>query len=207
MKIFHGTTTPFAHFSSQGPSPQVAGDDVLYGFARTLGTFFSESPRIAAHFVLKPEVIDAGYDSHEGSRSLCQNPWRFDPEPFEPAAQVLKCELPDNAQWHAIPLMRWMEMIADEEEAFFAGLRERCVQEGKTGVVIEAWDGQAEHPHHGRPCVEYYAPTYVVFDASPVTILEARPAAEAWDMAPEPIPGAAAPVLPAPPSMPRPRLR
>ena len=209
MILFHGTTSPLAQFQSRAPE-RTDGDadtEVVYGFARGLGTFFSAHPRIAAHFVLKAEVIDAGYDSHQGSASLCENPWRFDAEPFLQGAQVLACEVSDAQRWKTVSVEDWVGMVAEQDDGFFVELRERLDQEGYHGVMIPAWDGQQEHPEHGRPCVEYYAPTYVVFDAARVSIVEARPAAEAWNLAPEPVAGQADPVLPAAPAPARPRFR
>lgn len=207
MDLFHATTNPLLQFLARAPAPTIVDGEGVYGSARPLGTFFSTSPRIAAHFVLKPEVIDAGYDSDEGSASLCQNPWRFDDQPFLPSAQVLQCEAPAQMRWQELSALEWVEMVSTQEEEFFQALRDNALAAGFDGVRIRAWDGHSEHPEFGRPCVEYYADTYVAFDPTAVRIADARPAAEAWDMGPEPVPGAAAPVLPAPPSSPRPRFR
>lgn len=207
MELFHATTNPLVQFLARAPTPALNDGEVVYGEARPLGTFFSTSPRIAAHFVLKPEVIDAGYDSDEGSASLCRNPWFFDDQPFSPSAQVLQCQAPDQLRWQELSALEWVEMVSTQEEEFFQTLREDALAAGFDGIRIQAWDGQEEHPEFGRPCVEYYADTYVAFDPTLVSIVDARPAEEAWDMAPEPVPGNANALLPSPPKVPRPRFR
>ncbi len=197
MLLFHGTCHPFSAFQATGPGPAASleGDVGVYSHSRALGTFFSGHPRTAAHFTLRPEVLDAGFDSDEGSASLCYDPWQFDPAPFEPSAELLICQAPEGARWHEVPLMRWMEMVAEEGPTFFDRLRADLSAQGFDGVIIPAWDGRSASADYGQPCVEYFAPTYVLFDASGVSIEHRCPAEEAWNLCPEAVPGEPLPLV------------
>lgn len=183
--VYHGTCKAFERFAAQAePS-----SDWVWSVTRALGTFFSDCPRIAAYFTLKPLVIDQGFNTLEGSAVLRKNPWGFGAEPFEPTAQVLACHLP-AAKLYPMDLMRWMELCETATARQIKALRAQLQAEGYQGIVVPAWDGHQEHPIHGRPCVEYHAATTVVFDASAVTVQERMEPTQAWPQALRPTPRA-----------------
>ena len=186
--LFHGTSTKPAQFEKAPPA--VGGEGFAWSATRCLGIFFSECPRIAAHFALRPEVVDAGYDTPQGSALLRKDPWRLSPDPFQPAAEVLTCRLPDEVRLFPVPLLEWIDLCETRDATFWLTWRRELQARGFEGLRVEGWDGESEHPEFGPPCVEYHAPTVVCFDARAVRIVDRAPAAAAWGV----------------PSPPRPRL-
>ena len=182
--LYHGTRRPIEQFQPIGPGHDPTDTGVAWSQTRGLGTFFSTCPRIAAHFTLKPEVIDQGYDSDEGSKTLRENPWRYDSQPFEPGSQVLTCALADEhdpTRLAPMDLMEWMTICEEWSTAQVTEMREELQAQGFHGLYIQEWDGEEEHEDHGTPCVEYHAPTVVLFDATRASITDRRPADQAWE--------------------------
>lgn len=182
--LYHGTRRSIEQFQPIGPGHDPTDTGVAWSHTRGLGTFFSTCPRIAAHFTLKPEVIDQGYESDEGSKTLRENPWRYGSQPFEPGSQVLTCALADEhdpTRLAPLDLMEWMTICEEWSTAQVTQMREELQAQGFHGLYIQEWDGEEEHEDHGTPCVEYHAPTVVLFDASRATITDRRPAEQAWE--------------------------
>lgn len=179
--LYHGTRQHFDRFQAIGPGHDPNDEGVVFSHTRSLGTFFSGCPRIAAHFTLKPDVLDKGYDSHQGSSSLRENPWRFDPDPFDPNAQVLTCRIDQpNTRLYPMPVLRWLEICNEAEPETLEHMRQEYQAQGFDGILIEAAQDGDEHEDYGTPCVEYHDITVVLFDASKVSITDRKPAAEAY---------------------------
>lgn len=184
--LYHGTLQPLERFDAQAAAPELQDGEGVWGHARGLGTFFSVDPKIAAHFTLKAEVLDAGFDSHQGSVSLVNNPWQFDADPFLPGAQVLACQAPTGLNLASVPVLAWVAQCEEWDEEVWQEWKTRLQAQGFDGVEIPAWDGQQTHPDYGSPCVEYHATTYALFDPRPVTIVDRQPAQALWDNSPRP---------------------
>lgn len=173
MRAYHGTLTDFDQFALDQPS-------VSASWTSRLGLFFSESAPIAAHFTLKANVVDAGYDSVRGSRSLLEHPGRFDPEPFLPGARVISVEL-NLVHPHimsAVEWTRWVESVHGEKEgeASVIAFRQTLQAAGHDGLKVEAWDGHLPQADDLTPCVETDAPLWVAFSPDTVRIQSSEPA-------------------------------
>lgn len=182
MQGYHGTTRTFEAFDRQADLASVS-------MTARLGVFLSASPEIAAHFTLKPEVLDAGYDSLEGSRSLIRNPWRYDRQPFLSNAHVLTVAFELNHP-HRFDAISWMTLVDDFQgvtgaQTHFEQMRQRWLEEGYDGLIIEAWDGHSTDADGVRPSVEMDAVTYVIFQPERAQILERRVAETCWTPKPE----------------------
>ena len=77
--------------------------------------------------------------------------------------------------------MPWMEICQEWSTQQIEELRNSIQAQGFHGLYIQEWDGEEVHEDHGTPCVEYHAPTVVLFDASQVRITDRRPAEQAWE--------------------------
>ena len=171
--LYHGTVSEFDQFTLDPPGRNSPAP------SRSLGVFLSNCPRIAAHFTLKDEVLDAGYDSHEGSPSLRNDPWQFDADPFLEGACILHCAVDLTHPVH-FSCLEWMTLVEEKGSDELQALRDAWLASGHDGLIVEAWDGQVEHPEHGKPCVEMHGATVVVFDPTRVHIRQRQPAAQAW---------------------------
>ena len=133
IRAYHGTDRLFDRFEDQNEIR--SGSD-----SGQLWHFFSEDPKIAAHFMLTDEVLDAGYDADEGSRSLL-NPYRFDPDPFVPGAQVVQVGLTVQRSHHmsAVAWMEWLDTIhsGTVPEGEPLRLRQSLVDQGYDSLIIE----------------------------------------------------------------------
>lgn len=175
---YHGTARDFQAFSAE--SVQASGSATA-----CLGTFFSASPAVAAHFTLKPEVISAGYDSAAGSRSLVRNPWQFDAQPFMANAMVLMARIRlynplvlGVGEW--VDIVESLQDIQHPEAVAIRHLQ-RWSLRGHDGVLVRRWDAYKPLPGGRWASVETDAETYIVFDASRVPILERRAAESCLD--------------------------
>jgi len=173
LLAYHGSTARFTAFNPAAPA--VAGSATA-----RLGIFLSADPRIAAHFTLRPWVISDGYAHPAGSRSLLDDPWQFDPDPFLPRAAVATVAL---AWRHPFPMQasdwaRWIERVARQANpaASVAAFRHWCERSGHDGVLVQAHDGQGAV----RPSLETDAPTYIAFRPDQVTLERWTDAADAW---------------------------
>jgi hypothetical protein len=179
-RAYHGTTRAFDAFD---PAAPLASGSLT----ATFGTFFSTSAPIAEHFTLKPEVVDAGYDTEEGSRSLVRDPWRFDPAPFQANARVIAADVILQRPL-VMDALAWMALVDQvhstmEPDALVRAWRQSWEAAGHDGLLISAWDGQCTDADGVTPSVETDADTYVVFDARPVQILGSQPADACWERA------------------------
>lgn len=180
MQGYHGTTQTFETFDR-------LADQASGSITAQLGVFVSASPQIAAHFTLKPDVLDAGYDSHEGSRSLIRDPWRYDRQPFLPNAHVLDVAFDFNRPKH-LDAIAWMTLVdglqgVNGAQAQVERLREAWLEAGHDGLIIAAWDGESTDADGVVPSVEMDADTYVIFQPETVQILERRAAETCWPQA------------------------
>lgn len=173
---YHGTDRMFDCFKDQ--SAMRSGSD-----SGQLGHFFSADPKIAAHFTLNEEVLDAGYETEEGSRSL-RDPYRFSADPFVPGAQVIQAELILGRCHHmsAVAWMEWLDTIHSGTVAQGEPLRWRqtLMDQGYDSLVINAWDGHSRDADGVRPSLETDATTWVVFEAAKIVIRGRQPAAEVF---------------------------
>lgn len=177
MLVYHGTTRTFDVFD---PAPEQASGSLT----ATWGTYFSASPQIAAHFTLKPEVVDAGYDTDEGSRSLVRDPWQFDAAPFQAGAQVLTAEVTLNNP-KVMDAVTWVALVEDLHGDLDPMPRARALRaaweaDGHDGLFIPAWDGHHTDADGMTPSVETDADTWVVFDAHSVRIVARQAAETPW---------------------------
>lgn len=171
--LYHGTLSEFDQFTLDPPERNSPAP------SRSLGVFLTACPRIAAHFTLKSEVIDAGYDSDTGSATLRHNPWQFDPDPFLENACILHCST-ELGQPVRLSCLEWMALVEEKSSDELHALRQIWLDAGHDGVIVEAWDGDTEHEDYGRPCVEMHSAMVVVFDPQAVQIHKRQPAGEAW---------------------------
>lgn len=179
--VYHGTTRSFAEFAERPPIASGSSTALL-------GTFFSASAQIAAHFTLKPDVMDEGYDV--GSRSLIQDPWQFDSSPFQEGSRVaiVQLELRHPKVIAALAWMSWVEEIHGDFECEMrvAAWRQQLKKAGHDGLLIEAWDGVSKDTDGVYPSVETDATTYVLFDASQAQIQGWQEASVCWSASPAP---------------------
>ena len=171
--FYHGTIHAFDQFTHEPAARNTPSG------TNTLGVFLSACPRIAGHFTLKTEVIDAGYDSDAGSSTLRDDPWQFDAAPFLDGASLLHCKPCVSNPLHMDPVA-WLAIVEELDDEALEDLRQGWIASGHDGVLIEAWDGSSEHPEHGRPCVEMHAQTLIVFDPTQVSIITREPVHAAW---------------------------
>lgn len=170
---YHGTTAHFEQF-------EVGCAGVSGSSTSSLGGFFSTDPAIAAHFTLKPDVVDAGYDSAAGSRSLLSHPGRYDPMPFLDHARVAEVELVLERPY-LMSAQAWADWVDDihgimtDPEADVKAFRQHLLDQGHDGIQIEAWDGQRA-ADGTAPSVETDAVSFVVFNREQVTLKGWRPA-------------------------------
>lgn len=176
ITCYHGTASPPFDRFRVGPS----GDAGSGHNSARLGVFLTGCPRIAATFALKPDVIDKGYDTMAGSRSLLRNPYAFDEDPFLPDAAVLTCEADLG---HAFPISAsaWCDLVdaaACGEPDPFGPLLAGARAAGCDHIAIaRALPGERDSLGC-RPSMEYDAETWVVFDPAAVAIVAREPAAE-----------------------------
>lgn len=171
----HGTCRDFDRFDADRLGSFNPGATCRLGF------FLSTDPRIAAHFVLRPEVIERGYDSEEGSAAIIKDPFRLDPDPFEDGARVLECELALISPAR-LALRHWMGLVARDDPREIDGLRRRFLRGGHDGLLIPAWDGDvaALDEDDDVPCVEYRADTWIAFRPEAIRIVGWREPASLW---------------------------
>ena len=186
--FYHGTSAAFRRFA---PQPHARGNPT-----GTMGVFLSADPRIAASFALKAEVVDAGYDHGDGSRSMLRDPWELAEgvEPFEEGAVLLECRAAVRNP-HVMSAVDWADLadaaVEADGEAAVAAFKADLVRAGRDSVLVLAWDGSSVTSAELEPCCEYDAPTLCVFDHAAVSVTGSRSACWGW------LPEAAASLVPA----------
>lgn len=157
---YHGTNRRFDQFRRHAPA--ASGSPT-----RELGTFFSEAPRVAAHFALRPEVINEAYLDPQGSGCLLDDPWQLDSDPFLPHAQVVRARLGfARPAWvNPLDFAQWVEGLrhlpASIAGVQVAAWREQLLQDGHDGIGMRA---------HAALCVEYAGVTWIALDLATIQI-------------------------------------
>lgn len=172
--LYHGTTQHFDRFLDEPHQRNTPSATNL------IGVFLSECPRIAAHFTLKTDVLDDGYDSLIGSRSLRQYPWQYDPDPFLPGACVLHCRARVENPI-VLSAIEWVDIVDGMSEADILLVRAQWIAQGHDSVLVEPWDGVSHHDEFGAPCIETHAQTLIVFDAERVCITDRSEPGTHWN--------------------------
>lgn len=174
---FHGTTRQFARFC---PRAKAVSGSATAG----LGIFFSSDLRVAAHFTLRPHVINEGYAHPMGSRHLLNDPWEFDMDPFLPDAHVIQAQLRLTNPYHstAVNFARWVEHLRHLPDARLqvARCRAELIHAGHDGVLVAAWNIKDACPDGRKPCLEFDADTWIMFNPDQITIETRADVLSAW---------------------------
>lgn len=152
--LFHGSTAAFEAF-----------DDGMLGSisaapSAALGHFLTSNPAIAASFTLRPEILDAAYDTLKGSSVLLDASWPLGrtENPFEAGAHVkyVVLNLRNPARIDAADYAELVDNEMDWKECRLA-----LMSKGFDGLLIAR---DAEKVEVGELCVEYAADTWVAFE-------------------------------------------
>jgi len=188
---YHGTTKEFESFTPRPPEEWSHPTSAL-------GVFLSGDPRVAAVFVMDPDVVEEASNVIAGSRVLLKNgPWGYarmagKDTPYEEGARILACAATLNNPYrmHAADYAEFAEKIIEEWDSSKGraeALRDRLIALGHDGIVVPAWrKGDRLLSWGGEPCVEFAADTIVVFDPAAVAITGRMEPDEAYEPAPTP---------------------
>lgn len=171
---YHGSLRRFDTFQSHPDQRMTRSPTARFG------TFCIEDPRIAASFTLRPHVLNAGYRSPQGSRSLWEDPWALDEDPFDRGASVAEVEV-RLIHPKTLSALTWVDIV---EQARVSPEKaqhhlERWQAAGHDGLRIDAWNPDEFAPS-GQPSLETDAITWVAFHPSALRIQHWFDAEDAW---------------------------
>lgn len=110
ITAYHGSCQRFERFVLAPPRRATSAPTAHWG------CYCVADPRVAAHFTLRPHVLEEGYQSPEGSRCLLDDPWLLDPDPYLPGAGVARVAVHFNRPLHMAAL-DWAKLVEKSKQA------------------------------------------------------------------------------------------
>ena len=162
--LFHGTCCEFEKFSDAALGKQSGAP------SSSLGHFFSTNPTIAASFSLRPEVVDAAFDTLKGSSVLLNPRWvsTRSSNPYAEGSRVVLA-VADLRNTASIEANEFAALVDQDEPLDWVAVRADLLAAGYDSIQIRKDPVLVEA---AQLAYEYAADTWIALEGASIRLAD-----------------------------------